>query len=203
MTPKLVVATGNAHKIEELKAILSETLPAEALQHIAPLSDFNAPDPVEDGVTFAENALIKARSACQHTGLPALADDSGISVEVLGGSPGVFSARWSGQHGADVANRDLLLRQLGDVPDEHRAAAFVCAIALVKPDGSEVVTEGRVDGTLLREARGEAGFGYDPIFVPRGHTLSTAQMDAAQKNSLSHRALALRQMTEALAELLS
>lgn len=186
---KIVVATGNAHKLSEVRAILSPVPDS-----IVPLSDFDAPEPVEDGITFAENALIKARSACTITGLAALADDSGITVDVLGGAPGVFSARWSGHHGDDAANRDLLLAQLSDVPDQHRQAAFVSAIALVLPDGSETVVEGRVEGTLTREARGSGGFGYDPIFIPTGHEQTTAEMTSEEKNALSHRGIALRKL---------
>lgn len=186
---KIVVATGNAHKLSEVRAILSPVADS-----IVPLSDFDAPEPVEDGITFAENALIKARSACEITGLAALSDDSGITVDVLGGAPGVFSARWSGHHGDDAANRNLLLAQLSDVPDRHRQAAFVSAIALVLPDGGETVVEGRVEGMLTREARGSGGFGYDPIFIPTGHEQTTAEMTAEEKNALSHRGIALRKL---------
>lgn len=188
---KLVVATGNLHKVQEVRAILNA---GGFTEEIVPLSDFDASDPVEDGVTFAANALIKARAACQLTGLASLADDSGIAVDVLGGAPGVFSARWAGMHGDDVANRDLLLAQLADVPTEHRGAAFVSAIALVLPDGQEFTTVGRVEGQLAFEARGSGGFGYDPIFVPNGYSVTTAEMSSEQKNELSHRAIALRKM---------
>jgi non-canonical purine NTP pyrophosphatase, rdgB/HAM1 family len=193
---KIVVATGNAHKIEEFRAILGD----EA-RELVPLSDFDAPEPVEDGDTFTANALIKARCAMQATGLPALADDSGITVDILGGAPGIFSARWCGHHGDDAANRDLLLAQLSDVPDEHRACAFICAIALVLPDGTEAVTTGRLGGTLTHESRGTGGFGYDPIFVPNGYTQTTAEMSAEDKNAISHRSIALHQMLKVLAEL--
>ncbi|MSS85264.1 RdgB/HAM1 family non-canonical purine NTP pyrophosphatase [Actinomycetaceae bacterium WB03_NA08] len=193
---KIVVATGNAHKLSEVRAILSPVADS-----IVPLSDFDAPEPVEDGITFAENALIKARSACEITGLAALADDSGITVDVLGGAPGVFSARWSGHHGDDAANRNLLLAQLSDVPDRHRQAAFVSAIALVLPDGGETVVEGRVEGMLTREARGSGGFGYDPIFIPTGHEQTTAEMTAEEKNALSHRGIALRKLLPIVTEL--
>lgn len=193
---KIVVATGNAHKLSEVRAILSPVADS-----IVPLSDFDAPEPVEDGITFAENALIKARSACEITGLAALSDDSGITVDVLGGAPGVFSARWSGHHGDDAANRNLLLAQLSDVPDRHRQAAFVSAIALVLPDGGETVVEGRVEGMLTREARGSGGFGYDPIFIPTGHEQTTAEMTAEEKNALSHRGIALRKLLPIVTEL--
>lgn len=192
---RLVVATGNAHKIDEVRAVLSSAMPTNLVDRIASLGDYpDAVEPVEDGVTFSENALIKARAACELSGLPALADDSGIVVDVLGNSPGVFSARWCGEHGNDERNRNLLLAQLADVPDAHRGAAFVCAIAIVWPDGRELTTQGQVDGTLIREAVGTGGFGYDPLFVPKGYDLTTAQMSADLKNSLSHRGKALRQI---------
>ncbi|GMA31959.1 RdgB/HAM1 family non-canonical purine NTP pyrophosphatase [Litorihabitans aurantiacus] len=194
--PQLVLATRNAHKVGELRAILTGpdgALPglddgavvgADAYPHV--------PDVVEDGVTFAENALLKARALAAATGLVALADDSGLAVDVLGGAPGIFSARWAGRHGDDAANLDLLLAQLGDVRDAHRRAAFVCAAALVTPDGHEVVREGRLAGTLLRERAGEGGFGYDPILVPDGETRSCAQLSPAEKNAISHRGQAFR-----------
>lgn len=200
---RLVVATGNPHKIEEVKAILAETIPGSLLGGIVPMSDFDAPEPIEDGVTFEENALIKARSACQISGLPAIADDSGIAVDVLGGAPGVFSARWAGGHGDDVRNRELLLEQLADVPQRHRGAAFVSAIALVWPDGRELTVLGRVQGTLTQQARGLAGFGYDPIFVPTGRDRTTAEMSPEEKNALSHRGIALRKLTEEIRQILA
>lgn len=196
--PLLVVATNNAHKVEEIRAILSSEIDAEQLERVVSLKDFTVEEPVEDGVTFAANALIKARHAAKATGLVALADDSGLAVEVLGGSPGVFSARWSGTHGDDVANRQLLLTQILTVPDEHRQASFVAAMALVWPDGTELVVEGTVHGTLRHEDAGEGGFGYDPIFVPEGHTMTTAEMSAEEKNRVSHRAAALKKLVEPL-----
>src|SRR5690606_40095806 len=129
------------------------------------------PPPIEDGITFEQNALIKARAVCAATGLPAIADDSGISVEVMGGAPGIFSALWSGEHGADEANVRLLLAQLEDIADEHRGAAFVCAAALVTPDGREVVRVGRMHGHIAHGPAGAGGFGYDPIFIPEGHSV--------------------------------
>ncbi len=191
-----VLATRNAGKIRELESLLAESLgPVRVLS----AEDAGLPDVVEDGVTFTENALLKARSAAAHSGLPAFADDSGLAVDVLHGAPGIFSARWSGVHGDDAANNALLLAQLGDVRDEHRGAAFVCAAAFVTPDGTEVVREGRFTGTLLREPRGEDGFGYDPLFVPDGSSLTAAEMGPARKNAVSHRALAFRALLEALA----
>lgn len=208
-TPLLVLATANAHKVEEVKATLAKSFPEEIINRIVPISYFDGySEPTEDGVTFTENALIKARAASQFTGLPALADDSGLSVDVLGGAPGVFSARWCGHHGSDADNRDLLLGQLQDVPDKHRGAAFVCAIALVVPllqravfpnnHGDQVTTMGSIKGHLTTTPFGDGGFGYDPIFVPEGHKMTTAQMTAEEKNSLSHRGIALRKMVEPL-----
>ena len=154
-------------------------------------------------MTFAQNALIKARAVCEATGLPAIADDSGIAVDVMGGAPGIFSALWSGVHGADAANLALLLAQLEDIPDEHRGAAFVCAAALVLPDGTEVVREGRMEGRIARAAAGAGGFGYDPIFVPEGFDVTTAELTAAQKNAISHRAKAFTAIAPELALLAS
>ena len=195
--PRLVLATRNAHKVEELRAILAEALPEAGAQldletELVGVTSFaGVEDVVESGVTYAENALLKARSVCAATGLAALADDSGLAVDVLGGAPGIFSARWSGVHGNDRANLDLLLAQLSDVPDEHRAAGFVCAAALVTPSGIEHVEHGRIGGRLTRSARGGNGFGYDPILeLPDGRTL--AQLEAPEKNAISHRSQAFR-----------
>lgn len=186
---RVVLATHNPHKVEEVRRIIEPHIPEMEL------IGYDGPAPIESGVTFEENALIKAVAAAQHTGLPALADDSGISVDVLGGSPGIFSARWSGPGASDTDNLNLLLAQLRDVPDEHRGAAFVCAAALALP-----AVEGRPQvqvalrrdwrGSLLRRAAGEGGFGYDPIFRPEGETRSAAQLSAAEKDSISHRFLA-------------
>lgn len=190
---RLVLATHNVGKLGELRAILAAQpgldLPPEA---VVSAREVGAPEPVEDGVTFAENALIKARALAAATGLPAVADDSGLAVDVLGGAPGIFSARWSGRHGDDQANLDLLLAQLGDVPAGHRAAGFVCAAALVTPDGGEWVRTGEMRGTLLTAPRGEGGFGYDPILLPDGETRSAAELSAAEKNAISHRGKAFR-----------
>ncbi|HLR44398.1 MAG TPA: RdgB/HAM1 family non-canonical purine NTP pyrophosphatase [Brevibacterium sp.] len=191
-----VLATRNAGKIRELESLLAESLGPVRVRSAA---DAGLPDVVEDGVTFEANALLKARSAAAHSGLPAFADDSGLAVDVLHGAPGIFSARWSGVHGDDAANNALLLAQLDDVPDEHRGAAFVCAAAFVAPDGTEVVREGRFTGTLLRQPRGDDGFGYDPLFLPDGSSLSAAEMGPARKNAISHRARAFRALLEALA----
>jgi XTP/dITP diphosphohydrolase len=191
--PRLVLATRNAHKVAELRPILAEALAAtvDLDTELVGVDAFpGVEDVVESGVTYAENALLKARAVCAATGLVALADDSGLAVDILGGSPGIFSARWSGG-GGDRANLELLLAQLGDVPDEHRGAGFVCAAALVTPAGREVVEHGRINGVLTREPRGDGGFGYDPILeLPDGRTL--AQLGAEEKNAISHRSQAFR-----------
>lgn len=201
-TPKLVFATGNAHKIAELEAILDPAYAGYEAGIIAKMSDFDAPEPVEDGASFEENSLIKARSLVKLTGLPAIADDSGLCVDILGGAPGIFSARWCGHHGDDAANLDLLLAQLADVPDALRGAAFVSAAVLVLPDGREFVQRGEVRGTLLHERRGSGGFGYDPIFVADGFNVTTAEMTPQQKNAISHRGIAFRALTGAVVDAL-
>ncbi|GGC91770.1 non-canonical purine NTP pyrophosphatase [Tersicoccus solisilvae] len=202
--PRLVLATHNRGKLLELREMLRGTvLPGgRALDVDADVIDAGAagaPDVRETGVTFAENALLKARAVTAATGLPAIADDSGLAVDVLGGAPGIFSARWAGRHGDDEANLRLLLAQLADIDDdEHRGAAFVCAAALVVPAGptdadtEPVVVHGELRGTLLREPRGEHGFGYDPILQPDGHTRSCAELEPAEKNAISHRGQAMR-----------
>ena len=201
----MVLATRNAHKVVELREILAELVVGTGIDldvAVVGIADVSAaPDVVESGVTFAENSLLKARAACAATGLPALADDSGLVVDVLGGSPGVFSARWSGG-GGDAANVALLLAQLADVPDGHRAAAFVCAASLVTPHGDEVVEHGHLAGTLEREPRGAHGFGYDPILrVDAARTL--AELNPAEKNAISHRGQALRALAPHVMALLT
>jgi len=187
---KLVVATHNAHKVEELNAILG------GLVHGLELLGYDGPEPIEDGSSFLENALIKARAAYAHTGLPSMADDSGIAVEILGGAPGIFSARWAG--GRDnVQNRRLLLAQLADVPAQNRAASFVCTIALVGPDG-EISFTGIWPGRVAFEEQGEHGFGYDPVFIPEGFEVTAAALEPEVKNSMSHRSLALEQLASYL-----
>jgi XTP/dITP diphosphohydrolase len=200
---KVVLATRNPHKVEELRAILDDVFSELGLDLVG-LDEFpDAPDVVEDGVTFEQNAILKAASAARSTGLPALADDSGLAVDVMGGSPGIFSARWSGGEG-DRANLELLLKQLDDVRDEHRAAAFVCAAALVLPDGRSAAELGRYPGTVGRAARGTGGFGYDPIFIPSdqpdGDGRTLAEYTADEKNHVSHRALAFRALVPHLKE---
>lgn len=192
---RVVLATHNAHKAAEFQKILGARIPG------LEIVGYDGPEPIEDGASFAANALIKARAAAAHTGLAALADDSGICVDVLGGAPGIFSARWSGGHGDDRANLQLLLDQLGDVPDAARGAHFSCTIALVGPDGSEHTVEGLWPGSLLREPHGEHGFGYDPIFLPEGESVSAAELAPERKNELSHRARAFALVEPLLAEL--
>ncbi|WP_411102142.1 RdgB/HAM1 family non-canonical purine NTP pyrophosphatase [Streptomyces sp. cmx-4-9] len=197
---RLILATRNAGKVAELHAILSdaglpyELVGADAYPEI--------PDVKETGVTFAENALLKAHALAQATGLPAIADDSGLCVDVLGGAPGIFSARWAGAHGDDKANLDLLLAQLGDIAPEHRGAHFFCAAALALPDGTERVVEGRLLGTLRTAPAGAGGFGYDPILEPTGETRTCAELTAAEKNAISHRGQAFRALVPVVRELL-
>ena len=188
---QILVASNNKKKLGELETILAEA--GIAGVELLPLSAVEAYDePVEDGRTFSDNALIKARAGVAHTGLATIADDSGIAVEELNGMPGVLSARWSGAHGNDEANNDLLLAQMAHVPDERRAAAFVSTCALVTPDGQEFLAEGRWPGMLLRERHGENGFGYDPLFFVDSLGKSLAELTADQKNAISHRGAALR-----------
>lgn len=201
--PRLVLATHNAHKVGELRAILDGQVPGLDPADVVGAGSLGAPEPVEDGITFVENALIKARALAAFSGLPAVADDSGLCVDVLGGAPGVFSARWCGRHGDDAANLHLLLAQLADVPDEHRGAHFACAAALVTPEGREVVQVGTMPGTLAREPRGSGGFGYDPILVPRGMDVTAAELSPEEKNRISHRGEAFRALVPALAAALS
>lgn len=186
---KLVLATRNPHKVAELRAILLPLLPGA---QILGAEAFDVPEPVEDEVTFAGNALIKARQLVEATGLLALADDSGICVDAMGGAPGVFSARWCGRHGDDAANLELLLAQMADVPERHRGASFVCAAAMAAPDGREEVAEGIMRGSLLFAPRGENGFGYDPIFRPEGLSVSSAELTPERKEAISHRGKAFR-----------
>jgi XTP/dITP diphosphohydrolase len=202
---RLVLATRNAHKVAELRRILqsASTGPSLGAVELVGMESFpEIADVVETGVTFAENALLKAHAVARGTGLAAIADDSGLAVDVLGGSPGVFSARWSGRHGDDDANLELLLAQLSDVPDVHRRAHFACAAAFARPDGKEQVVHGRLFGTLLRGRRGGNGFGYDPIFVPDGQTRTTGELTAEEKNAISHRGRAFRELAAELPGLL-
>ena len=183
---RLLLATRNPGKLVELRRMLTDF----DVLGLADVPEF--PEAPETGATFAENALAKARDAAAATGLPSVADDSGLAVDALNGMPGVLSARWSGRHGDDRANLELLLAQVGDVPDERRDAAFVCAAALVVPGGPETVVHGAWTGRLTRAPRGTNGFGYDPIFVPEGETRTSAELSAAEKDAASHRARALQ-----------
>lgn len=189
---RVVLATHNRHKALEFQQILGDAVPG------LEIVGYDGPVPIEDGVTFEENALIKARAAAGHTGLPALADDSGICVDVMGGAPGIFSARWAGGHGEAEANLRLLLDQLTDLPEGRRAAHFTATLALVTPDGAATVVEGIWPGRIALEARGEYGHGYDPIFVPEGHDTSAAQLGPDVKNAESHRARAFAAIVPAL-----
>jgi len=182
----IVLATRNEGKIKELARILGSV-------PLAGLDEFpGAPDVAETGATFEDNALLKARAIAAFTGLPAVADDSGLCVDALNGMPGIFSARWSGAHGDDKANLDLLLAQINDVPDERRGANFACAAALARPDGTSQVVHGTITGQLIRARRGSGGFGYDPIFIPDGYDVTTAEMTAQEKDAISHRGKAFR-----------
>jgi len=197
---KLVLATRNPAKLAELSRILADGhVPVD----LVTLDGFpDLPEVAETGRTFAENALLKARAVAAFTGLPAVADDSGICIDALNGMPGVLSARWSGAHGDDEANLRLVLAQLADVPPGQRGAHFACAAALVLPSGSEHVTEGVLDGSVIDAPRGTNGFGYDPIFVPESSGLTTAEMAAADKDKISHRGRALRALAPVIAALL-
>jgi XTP/dITP diphosphohydrolase len=199
--PRLVLATRNEHKVHELRQILADLVDELDLE-IVSAAEVGGPEVPETKVTFEENARLKAVALAEATGMPAVADDSGLAVDVLGGSPGVFSARWSGTTGGagrsradrDAANLRLLLEQVADVGDEHRAAAFVCAAVLALPDGTVESTEGRVHGSLTREPRGRNGFGYDPIFLVDGDVRTLAEYTDEEKNAISHRGRAFREL---------
>lgn len=195
--PRLVLSTANPGKLLELNRILAA---GHVGVELLGLADFpGAPDVAETGATFAENALLKARAIAAFTGLPSIADDSGLCCDALNGMPGVLSARWSGRHGDDAGNLRLLLNQLGDVPDERRGAHFACSAALALPTGREHVSEGILRGHLIREPRGTGGFGYDPIFVPDGEERTTAELSAAEKDAISHRGRAFRGLAPVIA----
>jgi XTP/dITP diphosphohydrolase len=190
---KILLATRNKKKLEEMRRILAH-------DEVVGLDDVPPYDEVpESGLTFEANARIKAREGVAHTGLPTVADDSGLAVAAMNGMPGVFSARWSGGHGNDTGNVDLLLRQLADVPDEDLGAAFVCAVVLVLPDGREWTVHGEMRGRLIRSPRGTGGFGYDPIFVAEGHTRTSAELTPDEKDAISHRGQAMRALAAILA----
>ncbi|WP_436786850.1 XTP/dITP diphosphatase [Yinghuangia sp. YIM S10712] len=198
---RLVLATRNAHKITELRKILGNTGIDVEIVGVDAFPD--VPDVPETGLTFAANALLKAHAVARATGLPAIADDSGLCVDALNGMPGIFSARWAGRHGDDTANLELLLAQLSDIAPEHRAAHFTCAAALALPDGTERVVEGRLTGTLTNTPRGTGGFGYDPILQIDGDTRTAAELTAEEKNAISHRGEAFRTLAPAVAELVT
>jgi XTP/dITP diphosphohydrolase len=199
VSSRILLASRNAKKLAEMRRIFAPALPDV---EIVGLDDVPQYDEVpESGATFADNAFIKAREGFNHTRLPTVADDSGLAVDALNGMPGVLSARWSGAGHTDESNLRLVLEQTADVPDERRGAAFLCAAALVLPDGTERVVEGRLDGTLIRVPRGTNGFGYDPAFVPEGETRTTAEMDPAEKDAISHRGRAFRALAPLVAEL--
>ncbi len=183
-----MLATGNAGKVREFAAVL-----AEFGLEVAPQSVFNVPEAEETGLTFVENALLKARNAAAHTGLPALADDSGLVVDALGGAPGIHSARYAGPRNSDRANIDKLLVELREVPLERRTARFVCALAWLRhpADPTPLICQGSWEGVILTEPRGANGFGYDPVFFVPGEQRTAAEMDSADKNRLSHRGQAL------------
>lgn len=191
MSHKLLLATRNQGKIVEFKRILDALAPGEI--ELVGLDQFpNLHDVDETGSTFEENALLKAREMSEATGLPAIADDSGLCVDALNGDPGIYSARWAGEHGNDRANLEKVLDQLREVPDGNRTAYFICVASLYLPDGRTHCEEGRFYGTILRSPVGENGFGYDPIFQPKGLDISSAQMSAEEKDQASHRGAALR-----------
>lgn len=186
---KIVLATKNQGKVVEFRRILAE-LGSQNLEVIG-LDNFPEIGEIEEtGSTFEENSLLKARTICMATGLPALADDSGICVDYLGGAPGIYSARYSGA--GDQANNQKLLEALKSVPDDLRTAYFICVAAFVRPDGFEKIAEGRFYGRILQEVRGTGGFGYDPLFQPKGMNLSAAELSASEKDEISHRGRALR-----------
>lgn len=189
---EIVFATGNKHKAQEAEAILRQANPG--IQVLT----YKGPEPIESGTTFLENALIKARAAYEATGKLSFADDSGIACEVMGGAPGIFSAIWSGTRD-DATNRNLLLKQLEDIPAEHRSAAFVCTIAMVGPN-EELSFTGVWPGSIAMQVAGSGGFGYDPVFIPQGLDVTAAELDPEVKNSMSHRFMALQQMAEYLAQ---
>ena len=200
MSTRLLLATRNAGKLAELQRLLASAVPGVEVLGLRDVPEY--PEAPETGATFEENALLKAREAVRYTGLPAVADDSGLTVDALNGMPGIFSARWSGRHGDDEANTALLLGQLTDVPDERRGGAFVCAAALVTPEGSEHVLRAEWRGAVIREKRGSNGFGYDPVFVPAGGQLTAAELEPAEKDAVSHRGQAFTALLPVIGEVL-
>ena len=202
MSHKLVLATRNQGKITEFRRILEELAPGQ-IELIGVDKFPDLVDVEETGTSFEENSLLKARYTSQATGLPAIADDSGLCVDALNGDPGIFSARWAGVHGNDQANLEKVLDQLKDVPDQKRTAHFKCVASLVLPDGREQVAEGRFEGHILHSPVGENGFGYDPIFQPLGLSISSAQMSAQEKDLVSHRGKPLRAIAPHVIQMLA
>lgn len=196
---QVVLASRNAKKLAELRRIIAPLVPGVQVLGLDDVTPFD--EPAETEPTFEGNALIKARSCLEATGLPSLADDSGLCVDALNGMPGVLSARWSGE--GDAANNVLLLRQVADVPDERRGAQFRCAVALCLPDGTEIVEHGEMSGRLLRSEQGEGGFGYDPLFAADGYEVSTAQLPSHEKDQISHRGKALTAIAPRVADALT
>jgi XTP/dITP diphosphohydrolase len=196
---QILLATRNAKKLNELRRILAPRVTVEVLG----LNDVEQYDEApETGATFAENALLKATEAARVTGLISVADDSGLAVDALNGMPGVLSARWAGAAANDDANLDLVLEQLADTPDDRLGASFVCAAALVTPTGTSLVREGRMPGRLIRQRRGANGFGYDPIFIPTGYDVTSAELDPEEKDEISHRGKAMRLLLPHILEVL-
>lgn len=200
---QVVMASGNLHKVKEVEEILRPLVPSLRPGGIVASGTLGAAQPIENGTSFSANALIKARALANQVDVPILADDSGLSVDIMGGAPGIFSARWCGHHGDDKANLELLINQLSDVPDEHRSAAFICVAALVVPGGGSYLGNGVMGGHLTREPRGKNGFGYDPIFIADGQDVTNAELTNEEKNAISHRAKAFSQLAAQLDALLS
>ena len=198
---RVFLASRNAKKLGEMQRILAEHAPDIEVVGLDDVPSYD--EPVEDRPDFEGNALLKAREGLAATGLPTLADDSGLCVDALNGMPGVLSARWSGPPKSDARNNALLLDQLADVPDERRGAHFVCAVAFCHPVGTEIVVHGRMDGRILREVRGSGGFGYDVLFAADGHELTTAELDTGEKDAISHRGRALREIAPQVASALA
>jgi XTP/dITP diphosphohydrolase len=196
MSQKIVIASRNDHKIEEMRRILEQAGLDWELVGSDQFPDL--PDVEETGSTFAANAMLKARAVSEFTGLPAVGDDSGLCVDALNGMPGILSARWSGTHGDDRANLELLLAQISQVPADRRSASFICAAAYVHPDGTEFVVEAAMNGSLITAPLGDHGFGYDPIFIPQGHQVTSAQMSSEEKDAISHRGKALAALVASL-----
>lgn len=193
---RVLLATRNAGKVDELRQILASAAPDIELVGLDAVEDY--PETPETELTFAGNALLKARDGVKHTGLATIADDSGLAVDALNGMPGVLSARWAGSAKDDAANNALLLDQLADVPDGLRGAKFVCAAAIVWPDGRELVVHGEMPGRIIRAPKGDNGFGYDPLFVPEGREETSAELSADEKNAISHRGKAFRELANGI-----